>query len=223
MANSMTNVPEALSSLVERSIQLHETIHDHVETLIPFGELRFEIAFDSGVLALEHGTAALHLIEAGWTSSAFALMRPQFESLVRGIWLAHAASDLWIEKLSQPLTITAQKQANEGPMVAEMLKQLEAAPGAPAGIVGQLKEYRDVSWKALNSFNHGGIHALSKNVTGYSRKLIYDALRNSNAVMALTAQLVSIMTGDETNMVPVRRIHVDYADCLPIVQVPSSH
>ena len=212
-----------LASLVERSVQLHEVIHDHVETLIPFGELRFEIAFDSGVLALEHGTAALHLIEAGWTSSAFALMRPQFESLVRGIWLAYAASDLWIEKLSQPLTIAAQKQANEGPMVAEMLKQLEAVTNAPAGIVGQLKEYRDVSWKALNSFNHGGIHALSKNVTGYSPKLVYDALRNSNAVMAMTAQLVSIMTGDGTNMGTVRRIHVDYADCLPIVHGPFRH
>jgi hypothetical protein len=219
----MTNVPEALSSLVERSIQLHETIHDHVETLVPFDELRFEIAFDSGVLALEHGTAALHLIEAGWTSSAFALMRPQFESLVRGIWLAYGASDLWVDKLSQPLTIAAQKQANEGPMVAEMLKQLEAASNAPAGIVGQLKECRDVSWKALNSFNHGGIHALSKNVTGYSPKLVYDALRNSNAVMALTAQLASIMTGDGRNMDTVRRIHVDYADCLPVINGPFRH
>ena len=150
-------------------------------------------------------------------------MRPQFESLVRGIWLAHAASDLWIKKLAQPLTIAAQKQASEGPMVAEMLKQLEAASDAPAGIVSQLKEYRDVSWKALNSFNHGGIHALSKNVTGYSPKLIYDALRNSNPVMALAAQLVSIMTGDGKNMVPVRRIHVDYTDCLPIVHFQVSH
>lgn len=144
-------------------------------------------------------------------------MRPQFESLVRGIWLAYAASDLWVEKLSQPLTIAAQKQANEGLMLADMLKQLEASTDAPAGIVGQLKEFRDVSWKALNSYNHGGIHALSKNVNGYSPKLVYDALRNSNAVMALTAQLLAIMTGDGTNMVPVRRIHVDFADCFPII------
>lgn len=137
--------------------------------------------------------------------------------------MAYGASDLWVDKLSQPLTIAAQKQANEGPMVAEMLKQLEAAPNAPAGIVGQLKEYRDVSWKALNSFNHGGIHALSKNVTGYSPKLVYDALRNSNAVMALTAQLASIMTGDGRNMDTVRRIHVDYADCLPVINGPFRH
>ena len=114
----MTNVAEALSSLVERSIQLHEAIHDHVNTLIPYGELRFGIAFDSGVLALEHGTAALHLIEAGWTSSAFTLMRPQFESLVRGIWLAHAArgplvfSAIW--DVSEPCIHAGSQRAPSG-------------------------------------------------------------------------------------------------------------
>lgn len=219
----MTDAQKRLVSLIDRSIHLHEAIHNHVDTLVPVGELRAKIAFDSGVLALEHGTAVLHLVEAGWTSSAFALMRPQFESLVRGIWLAYAASDSWIEKLSQPLTVAAQKQANEGPMVADMLKQLEVSPDAPGGVVGQLKVYRDVSWKALNSFNHGGIHALSRNVAGYPHKLVYDALRNSNAVVALTAQLLAIMTGDGINMDLVRQVHVDYVDCLPIVHVATSH
>lgn len=146
-------------------------------------------------------------------------MRPQFESLVRGIWLGYAASDSWVEKLSQPLTLAAQKQANEGPMLAEMLKQLDAAPEAPAYIVGQLKEYRDVAWKALNSFNHGGIHPLSRSVTGYSPKLVYDSLRNANAVFTLTNQLVTIMTGDPKKMDPVKRLHVDFVDCLPVIHV----
>ncbi len=206
-----------LQHLVERSFEFHEAVHDHVDTLEPAGSLRAEIAFDAGLLTLEHSTAALELIESGRTSSAIALMRPQFEALVRGVWLAHAASDLWVEKLSQPLTLAAQRQANEGPMLAEMLKQLEAAADSPAHIVGQLKEYRDVSWKVLNSFSHGGIHPLTRNVTGYPPKLVYDALRNSNAVLALATQLVTIMTGDEVNMLPVRRFHQEFGDCLPIV------
>lgn len=107
-------------------------------------------------------------------------------------------------------------------MVAEMLKQLGASPDAPAQIVVQLKEYRDVAWKALNSFNHGGIHPLSRNITGYSPKLVYDCLRNSNAVLALTTQLLAIMTGDPASMGFVRRIHVDFADCLPLVYGPST-
>jgi hypothetical protein len=41
--------------------------------------------------------------------------------------------------------------------------------------------------------------------------------------MALTAQLASIMTGDGRNMDTVRRIHVDYADCLPVINGPFRH
>ncbi len=212
---------EKLKRLIERSFELHDVICENLETFEPADNQRAEIAFDAGVLALEHGAAALELIESGRTSSAFALMRPQFESLVRGIWLSHAASDLWVEKLSQPLTIAAQKQANEGPMVAEMLRQLEASPDAPAQIVGQLKEFRDVSWKALNSFTHGGIHPLTRNTTGYAPKLVYDCLRNSNAVLALTTQLLAVMTDDGANMEFVRHIHVEFADCLPIIHDPS--
>jgi len=211
---------EKLERLIERSFELHEAIYEHVDSMQSAPFPRADIAFDAGLLALEHATAVLELIESGRVSSAFALMRPQFESLVRGIWLAHAASDLWVEKLSQPLTLNAQRQANEGPMLAEMLKQLEACPEAPNHIVAQLKEYRDISWKVLNSFNHGGIHPLSRSISGYPPKLLYDALRNSNAVLALTTQLLSIMSGDEKNIVPVRLIHLEFADCLPISDGP---
>jgi len=211
---------EQLERLIERSFELHETVYSHVEDLGPPAGSRADIASDAGVLALEHGTAVLELIDSGKPSSAFALMRPQFESLVRGMWLGYAASDSWVDKLSQPLTLAAQKQANEGPMLAEMLKQLDAAPEAPAHIVGQLKDYRDVAWKALNSFNHGGIHPLTRTVTGYTPKLVYDSLRNSNAVFALTTQLVTIMTGDPKKMDAVRRLHVDFIDCLPIIHGP---
>lgn len=47
---------------------------------------------------------------------------------MRGIWLRYAASDAWVEKLSEPLTLENAKRANEGPMLAEMLKQLESNP-----------------------------------------------------------------------------------------------
>jgi hypothetical protein len=47
------------------------------------------------------------------------------------------------------------KRANEGEGLAEMLKQLEANPTAPAGIVAQLREYKEVTWKAMNSYAHG--------------------------------------------------------------------
>lgn len=212
---------EQLIAFIERTCLLHEAVHEHVSNLIPAEGQRCLVAFQAGMLSLEHATAALALVGQGFVPSAFTLMRPQFESLVRGIWLLHAASDAWVEKLSEPLTIESTKRANEGPMLAEMLKQLEASDGSPKHIVEQLKECRDVTWKGMNSYAHGGLHPLSRVLTGYPAQLTYDMVRNSNAVVALASQLVSILTGDPRDMEPVRQLHEDFSDCMLIVGKPG--
>lgn len=63
----------------------------------------------------------------------------------------------------------------------------------------------------------GGLHPLSRPLTGYPPQLIWDVIRNSNAVVALTAQLQSILTGLPENMGPVRRMHQEFTDVLPII------
>lgn len=209
---------EEFQRLLERTFAFHEAVVTHAQSLEPAEDLRAVIAFQSGLLALEHGSASLQLVASGHMTSAHALMRPQFESLVRGIWLAHAANDNWVMKLSEPLTAENAKRANEGPMLADMFKDLDASEAAPAQIVAQLKEYRDVTWKALNSYAHGGLHPLARVVTGYPPQLIFHTVRNSSAVLALTAQLLSLMTYDAAAMEPVRRMHREFADCLPILK-----
>jgi hypothetical protein len=211
----MTDQP--LSSLLDRTAEFVEAVHAHVTTLSSADSERAQVAFQAGLLSLEHGTAALALIGQTFLPSAFTLMRPQYECLVRGVWLLHAASETWVEKLAEPLSVQSAKRANEAPMLAEMLKELEAAPDSPKAIVAQLREFRDVAWRAMSSYNHGGIHPLSRVLTGYPPQLTYDAVRNSNAVMALATQLVSIATGDPNSMAPVRKLHVTYADCPPLL------
>jgi hypothetical protein len=208
---------EKLQKLLDRTSELHAAVQRHMQSLLPAPDQRFVIAFQSGLLSLEHAVSALVLFEQGLFSSAIALTRPQFESLVRGIWLLHAASDNWVNKLSEPLTMESAKRANEGEGLAEMLKQLEANPTAPAAIVTQLREYKEVTWKAMNSYAHGGLHPLSRKTMGYPAQLIYDVIRNSNAIVALTAQLQSILTGMPENMGPVRQMHRDFVDVLPII------
>ena len=208
---------EILLQLIERTATFHERVQQHVQTLTPYPDVRFITAFQSGLLSLEHAVSALILFEQGLFSSAIALTRPQFESLVRGIWLLHAASENWVTKLSEPLTMESAKRANEGEGLAEMLKQLEANPDAPAGIVAQLREFKEVAWKAMSSYTHGGLHPLSRTMNGYPAQLIYDVIRNGNAVVALSAQLLAILSGNPQNMAPVRQMHTDFMDILPIV------
>jgi len=204
-----------LNQLLVRTQAFHNAAVEHVASLRPIEDLRALVAFQAGGLALEHSLAVRLLISDGRLPSAFALLRPQFESLVRGIWLLHAANESWIEKFSQPLTIS--KQANEGPGFADMLKELESNPMAPSHIVDQLREFKEATWKSLNSYTHGGIHPLTRHWTGYPPQLTYDAVRNANAVLALALQLLSILTGNIRNMEPVHHMHVEFSDCFNLL------
>jgi hypothetical protein len=213
----MDAVEAKLNELLARTQALQDAAVEHARGLRPIDGLRPLVAFQAGSLVLDHSLAIRSLIADGHLPSAFALFRPQFESLVRGIWLLHAASGTWIEKFGQPLTIASAKHANEGPRFADMLKELESNPMAPSHIVAQLREFKEETWKPLNSYTHGGIHPLTRLMSGYPPQLTYDALRNSNAVLALTLQLLSILTGDTRNMEPVRRMHVEFVDCFNLV------
>lgn len=208
---------EKLKQLLDRTAKFHESVLEHVGSLTPAGGKRFPVAFKAALLSLEHASAALVLIHVGLFASAYTLLRPQYESLVRGIWLLYAASDTWVEKLDEPLTLESAKRANEGPMLADMLRQLEGNTSAPKPIVEQLKQYRDVTWKAMNSYAHGGLHPLSRTSAGYPSQLTYDVVRNSNAVIALATQLASILSGNPDAMAPARRFHIEYSDCLPLL------
>ena len=202
-----------------RNSAFHERVAENLNDLQPHPGPRFGLAFQCALLSREFGVAAFALVTGKLFAPAYALTRTQFETLVRGIWLRHAASETWVEKLAQPLTPASAESANDTLMLAKMLSQLRATESAPQAIVGQLEEYRDVIWKAVNSYTHGGLHPLARGLTGYPPQLSYDVLRNSNAIIALASQLAANATSNpEKNMVPVRTLHVQFADCLPIIK-----
>lgn len=212
---------EELRTAIVRTAQLHSAVAAHVANLIPFPEKRFIVSFQAGLLSLDHARGALILIGNGLGTSAVSLLRPQYESLVRGIWLLHAATENWVDKLGEPLTVESARRANEGPMLAEMLRQLDASD-APAQLVEQLRQFKDVSWKALSSYTHGGIHPLARTLTGFPIQLAIDAMRNANGLVCIAAQLAAILTGDAQRHMPtVRKLHADFEDCILIVRKPA--
>ena len=204
-------------AFLERNGQFHKRVNDNLAELIPYPEPRFELAMKSALLSAEHGAAAFELIANQYHAPGYTLLRTQFECLVRGIWLLHAASDSWIEKLSQPLTEDSAEASKDALMLDKMLKALRSVETAPTPILDQLEECRNAMWKALNSYTHGGFHPLARIETGYPIQLSYNVLRNSNAILALTSQLAAIVTGNPNNMTPVRSLHSEFADCLPII------
>lgn len=146
-------------------------------------------------------------------TSAIAVMRLQFEALTRSVWILYAASDAAVEKLTAPLTRTNEKAANKLPMLAEMLTALDGK--APPAALQMLNQFKDITSAALNSFVHGGIHAINRHSEGYPVTLLIQVLRNSNGLLTMTGMMFATLAGDQELMRKMSQIQTPFRECLP--------
>jgi hypothetical protein len=164
-------------------------------------------------LALEHWHSARVLLRAGLLPSALVVHRAQFEALLRSIWIAYAASDNHIAKLTSALSLESEQAAKNMPQVAEMMQDL--AKKAPSEAYEALSRFKDNSWKALNSYAHAGVHPIRRHDEGYPTKLLHDVLRNANGLAAMTCMQAVVLSGQQ----PLQRVVLELADkrsaCMP--------
>ena len=145
------------------------------------------------------------------------LMRLQFEALTRAMWLIYAANDGAIAKLLAPLTTESEQAAKNLPSANDMIEQMGKRVGqtVPAAAHQMLVRFKDVSWHAMNSFVHGGIHPLRRQAEGFPVHFALQILRNSNGLTTMTGMTLAILTGDEAIANPMSKIQPEVADCLP--------
>lgn len=164
-------------------------------------------------LALEHWHSARALLRIGLLPSALVVHRAQFEALVRSIWIAYAASDQNISKLTSKLSLESEQGAKNMPQVNEMMNDL--AKNAPQQAYEALSRFKDHSWKALNSYAHAGIHPIRRHDDGYPVKLIHDVLRNTNGLAVMTCMQAVVLSGQQ----PLQRTVLELAgkrpECMP--------
>ncbi|MDE2422098.1 MAG: hypothetical protein KGO49_13065 [Gammaproteobacteria bacterium] len=105
---------------------------------------RLRVAASLFHLCIEHQQAVHTLVNHGLFGSAFALLRPQFEAYVRGIWYHRCATEP---------NIDAFIRGSEPPKIGEMLTSIETLPDFDSQSLIATKK---AVWKALNEFTHGG-------------------------------------------------------------------
>ena len=129
----------------------------------------------------------------------------------------YTENDAWFNKLTAAGKVgPSELKKLETPMLADMLKSLDNTQ-APQHILAQLNDFRALSNTSFNSFTHGGVLALLTNGVGFEAKLVYDSIRNANAVAAINMQMVSIFTEVPEAMEPIRGMYHRFVDCLPII------
>jgi len=164
-------------------------------------------------LAHEHWAAVRPLLAARMVSSAVVVHRAQFEATVRSVWLTYAASDDDVLKVSKDLNSETEQSAKNMPSVAAMIEALNGK--APPQAVEALSRFKDTSWRALTSYAHAGLHAISRHRDGYPTPLIESLLRNANGLGVVGYfQLVGIC-GHQPLQRNILAVAARFPGCLP--------
>lgn len=174
---------------------------------------RLGLAMSAVLLSLEHGVALRTCFAAGFPQSASALLRLQFEALVRGAWLRYVAADDLLAAVEEGLSMEADAAAKKWPMAPVMLQALMR--DSPAGLAVPLQQFQAVAWRPLNSFVHAGIHPLDRQAQGYPVTLALQHIQCSNGLIHLAYRLLADLLGSGDAMAHVTALWVEYRDCLP--------
>lgn len=210
--------PEAkLVQLIKRTSEYHRAVSRIFNDLRVLEDPRCMVSFPSVYLSVEHAIGAHALIMLGMNASGYILYRPQFETLIRGMWLLYAAHDSHLENLFEQMSMEREIKPKDNIKLSQMLKHLEESK-APKHIIEQLIEFRDVTLKALNSFVHGGAYPMVMAVITYPPETSINALLNSNALIGIASQLAVNLSDDKSKIDLVRNLHENFSDCLRIIK-----
>jgi hypothetical protein len=134
-------------------------------------------------MLIEHQESLLVLVMHEKTGSAFALSRPVVEGAYRGMWLNLPATDVEVKKFIERDKIDLE--------FGEIAKALDTAYST-----GDFFEnLKTRSWKALNSYTHGGMLQIGRRYTkqelinNYSEQEIYEIC---SAVTTVVLVMISV-------------------------------
>jgi hypothetical protein len=176
---------------IKRSFDLGHWLAAELNDLSLPASLRHRSSAACLSVTQDHQLAITSLIEQGLYSSAFALIRPLFESYVRGLWLAHCASDKELDAFSK---------GGEPPGITKLLAAIEALPSFADGRLSNIKAQ---SWNAMCEFTHTGSLQVQRWNTessieqNYPPEELIEALSFSGAIALLSGIGMATLAANE--------------------------
>jgi hypothetical protein len=217
MTEATYDVP--LATLLERSESFEMAIvgcFPEPGASLAFSNSQVELVGSACDLCVEHARTLRAAFAVGSPNSGSAVLRLQYEALLRAAWLMFAATPAQIERLAKTLDLESEQAAKNLPGYLEMLNAVGKV--APDALAAPLAEFNQYSRYALNSFVHSGIHALHRVRHGYPLELALTVVRFSNAIMHFAYRLLATLSGSQQRMDRVTRIYVDFRDCVPMAK-----
>ena len=113
-------------------------------------------------IALEHNKAICLLIKKEVSGSAFALVRPLFETFIRAYWVCACATDSEIIEICN-------KDKDKFPIMNEMVKSCDQEYSSN----NNFQKIKNEVWSPMSSYTHSGLLQISRRFTGCKIKPNY--------------------------------------------------
>lgn len=140
--------------LIDRAFELHDWVAKHLDGLDISRDRRILLAVSCYDVVIEHHLGIAVLLRSRINGSAFALVRPLFETFVRGVWIRHCATEDQIDRY-----VSDKHDLRFG----ALLEAVEQVDGFREGVLSGLKKN---AWRAMNSYTHGGIQQAGRRSSG---------------------------------------------------------
>lgn len=142
-------------------------------------------------VSLQHHLAIGSLVQEERLASAFALLRPLIDAYVRGLWVAHLASEIEIQGFTK---------GDDPPDTGKLVKRLETEGWFKGNNLSQIKQG---IWPVLCDATHTGIRMVSCHLSDaeigpvFDDEEILDLLGASDAWALMAAGSIASLMGDE--------------------------
>lgn len=213
---------EAIRKILIRSTELDQAIDELLSAATFDADDRSIAGFLLCGISREHAFATRILVGNELPTSATALVRLQYESLVRAAWMLIAATDDQVPDLDN--VVSAESEAllsTKTPSMAKMIAAIKESGHIRMG--DELAHFKLVNWHILNSIVHGGIRPLLLHLNGCSLNDTLNIVQTSNSLSTMSGMLLALLSANEDVMRCMSRIQYSFQDCLPtILEYPEN-
>lgn len=214
---------EALERLLDRSEEFESALlgcFPGSGLVLADASDKHQLCSTACALSIEHASVLRAAFALVAPNSGAALLRLQYEGLLRAAWLLHAANPADVAKLGRSLDLEAEQAAKNMPGYSAMLEAV--LKHAPAGLAAPLEEFNRYSRHALNSFVHTGIHPLRRAQEGFPALLAHRLIAMSNGLLHFAYRMLAVLSGSKRRLDKATNLYLEFADCLPVVEAKSS-
>lgn len=203
-----------IQKLIENSDKLKSELLKYFSQYPIQKNLKSELVLNTFDIAFEHSKAISFLISKTLFTTALAVLRLQFDALVRQVWILHVASNEELEKLSSPLIESNANSINNWiPSTHEMLSAVQEKEPTLHKHLMQFKKY---SSKALSSYVHSGFHAIARKKHGFYSNMIVSVLKQSNNLLHMSAFALALEQADSYLIIDIQNIVNIYPECFQL-------